>query len=160
MTVDEIIEVLKRQIDALDRRLEIRLCTFFLLDRLLPVPLVDVDRMQVVEFLVAADGVHIGVNTVPRADPVAADRHALPLSQRLHNFRLMLFHIKNRKINRSFHAVQVVVQTALGQYDQRSADTAQVQAVSDFLLKIILDLFDRALRFHVIKNRRVVFRDE
>ncbi len=116
--------------------------------------------MQVVEFLVAADGVHVRVNAVARADPVAADRHALPLGKRLHDLCVCLIHIQNGKVDCAFHTVQVVIQSTLRCDEQRCGYTAQVETISQLLLEVVLDLFDRTLRLHVVQKRRIPFGDE
>ena len=58
-------------------------------DDFLPVPLVDIDGVEVVQHLfVAADGVHVGIKPVPGVKIIAIQRHALPFGERMHDLRL------------------------------------------------------------------------
>ena len=67
------------------------LCSFG--DDLFPVPLVDIDGVQVVEILIAADRVHIGVDAMSRLDAVLTERHSLPFCKRLYDFHFQFVNI-------------------------------------------------------------------
>ena len=54
-------------------------------DDLFPVPLVNVNGVQVVDLFVAPDGVHIGEEALADVELVALEGKALPLGQRLHD---------------------------------------------------------------------------
>ena len=47
----------------------------------LPVPLVDIDRVYVVEFFIPSDGIHIGIETASRFRTVFSECHPLPLRE-------------------------------------------------------------------------------
>ena len=57
-------------------------------DNLLPVPLVNVDRVNVVKLLVAADRVHIGVKSVANRETVSFEGKSLPLCKGVHDLRV------------------------------------------------------------------------
>ena len=87
-------------------------------DHLFPVPLIDIDGMEIVHFFVAADGVHVGDKAVARAKLVFCQRHALPLRQRMHHGRIGRQR-RHVKADRALHAVQIVVQARGRVYEQR-----------------------------------------
>ena len=59
-------------------------------DNRLPVPLVDIQGMDVVELLVGAYGVHIGIDAVSRFDVVFSQREPLPFGQRMNHLGLCI----------------------------------------------------------------------
>ena len=62
-------------------KLEVIKVSVFLGDYLFPVPLVNVDRMNVVKLLVAANCVQVGIKTVAHGEAVALERKSLPLCE-------------------------------------------------------------------------------
>ena len=54
-------------------------------DDLFPVPLVNVNGVQVVDLFVTSDGVHIGEEALADVELVALEGKTLPLGQRLHD---------------------------------------------------------------------------
>ena len=52
-------------------------------DDLLPVPLIHIDGVGVIHFLIAADGIHVGEQALAHIELVFLQRQALPLSQRM-----------------------------------------------------------------------------
>jgi len=110
----------------------------FRCDDLLPIPLIDVDGVQVIQLLVAADGVHVGVNALAGMDVVAVERHALPLGQRMNDLRVCV-RARNIESDRAFHAVEVVVQAGIRLDEQRRGHAAQIQFAGKRILKHALD---------------------
>ena len=82
---------------------------FLTLDGAAPVPLVHIEGVDVVEFLVASDGVHVGVETIARTNFVFCKHQALPFGERVHHFSHLLSHVLDRKLYWAFHAVQIIV---------------------------------------------------
>ena len=58
-------------------------------DDLLPIPLVDVDGVEIVERLVAADGVHIGIQPFVHLKAVLFERQPLPFGEGVHDLPLL-----------------------------------------------------------------------
>ena len=125
----------------------------------LPVPLVDVDGVQVVQFFVPADGVHVGINALARMEVVAVQRHALPFRQRLHHLRVHACG-GDIKADGTLHAVQVVVQAGGGLHEQRRRHPLQVQRLRQMVLKSPLDQADSGLRFIKAQFRLITGRDK
>ena len=127
-------------------------------DNALPVPLVHVDAVQVVQFLVAADGVHIGHNALTGAEAVLVQGVALPLSQTVDDFCLLVQagHIER---NRALDAVQVIVQAAALHDKQGSRDALEVQRHAELLLKNRLDEADGLLGVIQTQKALVSFRN-
>ena len=86
---------------------------------LLPVPLVNVNRVEVVKILVTADSVHIGIYALTRRKTVFFQRESLPLCERMHDLCVSVdpFYIER---HRSFNSVQIIVQSRRRAYVQRS----------------------------------------
>ena len=84
----------------------------------LPVPLVHKDGMDVVCFLIAPDGVHIGIQTFAHGKAVVLQRHTFPFGQGMHDFH-RFSRFKHVESHRTLHTVEVVVQTALGRDHNR-----------------------------------------
>ena len=74
----------------------------------LPVPLIDKNRMNVVRFLVPADGVHVGIQSLARLKAVVPQGQPFPLGQRLHDLRRFT-RFQNIEGYRALHAIQVIV---------------------------------------------------
>ena len=123
-------------------------------DDLLPIPLIDVDGVQVIQLLVPADGVHVGVNALAGVDIVAIERHALPLGQRMDDLRVGV-RAGNIEADRALHAVEIVVQAGGRLDEQRRGHAAQIQFAGERILKHALDQADGALRFIQRKVRRI-----
>ncbi len=97
--------------------------TFF--DDSLPVPLIDIERVEVVHLLVGADSVHVGVDAAARLYVVFCQCESFPLCQRVHDLSLRFAHVLDRKSHRTLHTVEVIVDTQPLQDKERSGDTAQ-----------------------------------
>ena len=124
-------------------------------DDLFPVPLVYVDRVEVIQLLVPADGVHVGVEAGIGAEAVALQGQALPLCQRMDDLDLFS-DIGDIKGNGAFHAVEVIVDTAALADEQRGGDAGQVELQGEFALKGILDQLDGDFGLQDIQRRAVV----
>ena len=154
---DILLGVAERVIDALDRPLQRCLVPLLAGDDLLPVPLVNEHGMDVVGHLVAADGVHIGIQPLARAETVQFQSVALPFCKRMDNFQpLARAEIKG---HRALHAVEIVVQTACGIYKQRSGHADQVQLGCKIALKKVLHLFDGIFGLPQRKEGLIVLRN-
>ena len=74
-------------------------------DDLFPVPLVYIDRVDIVGDFIAADGVHIGVKSFAVCKAVFLERVALPLCKRLNNLSLPLILLLDAEADRAFNAI-------------------------------------------------------
>ena len=113
----------------------------FLGDHALPVPLVNVDAVQIVQLLVAADGVHIGDQTLTGAVAVLVQGIALPLGKAVNDLGVVV-QAGDIELHGALHAVQVVVQAAALRYKQGRGDAVQVQRQTQLFLKDRLDQSD------------------
>ena len=89
----------------------------------LPVPLVHVDGVDVIDVIVRTDGVHVGVKTCSRSEPVVRKRHALPLCKALDDLHRGLVHIADVETHRPLHSVEVIVDSAIRLHEQCRSDT-------------------------------------
>ena len=121
------------------------------LDDLFPVPLIHIDGVEVVHLLVAADGVHIGEQTLAGLEVVALQRQTLPLGQGMHHLALCA-HIRDIEGHRALHAIEVIVQTRILLHEQGSRNAPQIERLPQIHLEIALDELDCAL--HLIGRQR------
>ena len=77
----------------------------FAADDHLPVPLVHVGGVEIVEILVAADRVHVGVEAFARLKAVFSEREALPFRERLDNLEGGARKRLHVELNRALDAV-------------------------------------------------------
>ena len=70
-----------RSIDSLYDILQALQRAVFLPDNSLPVPLIHIERMQVVQFLVSTDSIHIGIDSVARLHIVFSQCQPFPFGQ-------------------------------------------------------------------------------
>ena len=113
-------------VDRIDRLVQEFAGPFLTGDRFFLVPLVHIDRVEVVQLFVAPDRIHIRIQAAAGFDSVLAERVALPFGQRLHDLGRLLVHIFQRETDPSFAPAQVVVQTGSREHEKRCRDTPQL----------------------------------
>ncbi len=128
-------------------------------DDLLPVPLVHVDRVNVVQLLVPADGVHVGVQPLPHRELVAIEGHALPLGQRVDHLGLPPGE-GDVKGDGALHAVQVVIQAGGCLHKQGRRHPAQTQGTPQIVLKQPLEQADGLLGIIQVQAGGIPRRDD
>ena len=122
--VNLLLDGFHRLVDRFDGRFQEVQVALFGAHRAFPVPLVDVERVDVVQLLVGADGVHVGVQPVSRGDLVGPQFHAFPFGQRVHHLGPAVAQIADRERHGALHAVQVVVDARARKDEQRRRDAA------------------------------------
>ena len=118
---------------------------------LLPIPLVDKDGMDIIRILVAAYGVHVGIDTLAGLEAVVLEGAALPLCERLDYFNIAV-HILYVERHRALNAVQCIVESGIRAHEKRRGDAGQVELNCEIPLKEILDLLDSHLSLPDIKQ--------
>ena len=90
--------------------------------------------MEIVQFLVPADGVHVGVQPLPHRELVAVEGQALPLGQGVDHLGVppRVGHVEG---HRALHAVEVVVQAGGRLHKQGGGHPAQVERTAQIVLK-------------------------
>ena len=89
---------------------------------LFPVPLIYIAGVKIIQLLIPADSVHIGIKTLSRLEAILFKSHSLPLGKRLNHlnpFSGKCIHIKS---NRTLHTVKVVIQSTGLFYKQGRRD--------------------------------------
>ena len=74
-------------------------------DDLLPVPLIYIDRVDVVGGLILADGTHVGVESLTGLKTVFLQGITLPFGQRLYDLCFAVSLCSNMEIYRTLHTV-------------------------------------------------------
>ena len=124
--------------DVLHRGVQILPGALVRVDDLLPVPLVHIHRVEVIQFLVPADGVHVGEQAVAGAETVLMQGQPLPLGQTVHHLGADAGG-GDVKAHRALHAVQVVVQAQGRVHEQGGGDPLEVQRRAQLDLEGLLD---------------------
>ena len=92
-------------IDTADDTFQKGSCSVVFRNDRLPVPLVYIERMEVVQFLIGTNGVHVGINAIARLYLVVGQRQPFPFRQRVYHFCLCFSHILDGKGDRTFDTV-------------------------------------------------------
>ena len=95
--------------------------------------------MQVVEFLIGTDSVHVRIDAVAWLYLVFGQTQPLPFGQRVNHLSLCVTQILDRERHCPLHAIQVVVDAKSLKHEQRSRHAAQSQFGGKVLLKEFLD---------------------
>ena len=85
--------------------------TFILCDDAFPIPLVNKDGMCIACYFITTDSIHIGVNTFAISEAVFLECVSFPFGKRLYDFCLSAVLFFDVKGNRTFHTVQVIIQS-------------------------------------------------
>ena len=115
-------------------------------DNSFPIPLVYIDRVQVIQGFISADGVHIGIQTLAGAEIITIQCHAFPLCQRMNNLCGCAC-CGNFKAYGAFYAAEIIVQTCMGVNEQRGGNTFQIQCLSQMFFKSVVNHADGILCF-------------
>ncbi len=111
-------------------------------DGLFPVPLVHIQGVDIVKFLVGTDGVHVGVQSESGVDIVNPELHSFPLCKRVDDFGSAVAKRFHGESHRTLRAVQVIVKSRSGEHEKRSSDAPEIQRRGKFLLEILFDSLD------------------
>ena len=114
--------------------------------------------MDVVGIVIAADGVHIGVDALAGVVAVTVECHALPLGKGLHDLGFLVADLLDGEFHLALHAVQIVVDAAALLHDKRCGHTVKGQCEAQRLLEQILDILDRVLGFAQCQRGRIILR--
>ena len=128
-----------------------------LADDSFPVPLVDVERVQIVQLFVGTYGVHVGIDARSRLNLVVGKSQTLPFSKRMHHLRLLVAEVFDGERNRTLHAVKVVVDAETLQNEEGSSDAAQMQLSGKVLLEEVFYQFDALLGLVYVEQGGVMF---
>ena len=122
----------------------------------LPVPLVDIERVQVAQLLVCANGVHVGVNAITGLHIVFGEGEALPLGQRVHHFGPGIAQILDGEIHSALFAAEVVVDAQTAQHKQRSRDATKPKGGRKVVGKELFNDFNALLGGVHVEQRTIV----
>ena len=122
----------------------------------LPVPLIDVEGMDVAQLLVGADGVHVSVDAVAGLHVILGKGQALPLGQRVHHFGACVAEVFDREIHSAFFTAEVVIDAQTAQHKQRGGDATEAQCRGKIVGKKLFDNFNALLRGVHVEQRAIV----
>ena len=90
--------------------------------------------MEIIQLLIPADGVHVGVQPLAHGELVAVQGHALPLGQGVDHLGVpaRVGHVEGHG---PLHAVQIVVQAGGRLHKQGGGHPAQVERTAQIVLK-------------------------
>ena len=73
--------------------------------------------MDIVRILIAADCVHIGIQSFPNGKSVSFQCMAFPFCQRMYNLYNTVILFADSERNRALHAIQIIVQSRFRCYE-------------------------------------------
>ena len=111
-------------------------------DYLLPIPLIHIDGMNVIKFLIRSQGIHICIDTSSRSKIHLSQLHPLPFCKRMHHLRLTGSHILNRKGHRPLDTVQIVIKSSSAHHDHGGSNPEKSKLSRKIFLEHILDSLD------------------
>ena len=123
----EILGAQDGSIDALHHILKMSQRALLACYHRLPVPLVHIERVEVIQLLVCTNGVHVGIDTVARLNVIFGQGQAFPFCQRVYHLCLCIAQILYGERHGALHAVEVIVYAETFQHKQGSCDAAQPQ---------------------------------
>ena len=115
--------------------------------------------MDIVDLLVPADGVHIGVKPLADIEIIVFQREPLPLREGMHHLR-GLPDRRDVEPDRTLHAVQIVVQARILPHEEGGGHAAQIELDGEVHLEGPLDIVDGQLGLVDGQPGAVVFGDE
>ena len=124
----------------------------------LPVPLIHIKTVQISQFFVSTDGIHIGVNAIAFCNLIFRQRQTLPLRQGVHHFCARIVQIFDGKIHRTLCSTQIIVDTQTAQHKKRCCDTTQTQCSGQVVGKKLFDDLDALFGFAHIEERTIVLK--
>ena len=145
--------------DGAHHGLEVVLGAVLLPDDLFPVPLIHIGRVEVVQLLVPANGVHVAVQALSYMEVIVLQGLALPFGQRLHHLGLdgPVLEVEG---DLALYAAQVIVQAGGSLQHQRGGDPGQVQSGAQRVCKQPLYRANGPLGIIQVQRRAVALRDD
>ena len=113
--------------------------------------------MEIVEFFVRPDGVHVGVDAVARLYAILRQRESFPLGKRVDHLSLGVTKVFNGEGHGTLHAVKVVVDAESLEHKERSRDTAQPKLGGKVLLEKVLNKLDAMLGLFGVEQLGIVY---
>ena len=90
--------------------------------------------MEIVQILVPADGIHVGVQALAGVELIALQSQTLPLGQRVDHHGGVV-HGPDVEGDGALHAVEVVVEAGAGLHEEGSGDPAQIEGTAQGLFQ-------------------------
>ncbi len=72
---------------------------------LFPVPLIDINGMDIIGILIPADRIHIGVQSFSDREAILSECHTFPFGKRMYDLHFSVFLFFQIECDRAFHAV-------------------------------------------------------
>eukprot|EP00965_Chrysotila_dentata_P260293 6213851-Pleurochrysis_carterae.AAC.3 len=126
-------------VDALNGGLQVLHVTVLCGDDLLPIPLVDVERMREVDVIIAAQAAHVGHKALAGRELIVVERPPLPLGERERDLELDVLEVARSEGGRTLNTVKIVVEAGVLGEEQRRRDALQVDVLLELLLEGRLD---------------------
>ena len=129
-----------------------------LCDHTFPVPLVHITGVQVIQLLIPADCVHVGVKAFTGFKAVLLKGHTFPFGKGVDNLQGLAGKTQHIKVHGPLRAVQVIVKTAAALHEQGGGNPLQVHFPSHLFLERVTYVFDCVLCLPDGKPGVIVFR--
>ena len=111
-------------------------------DYAFPVPLVNINGVDIVQILIGAKGVHISIDASARQHFKFGKLQSLPFGKRMNHLSLAFPHTFDRETDRALHPVEVIIDTCSGQHDHRGCHPEKGELGGQIVLKHSFDGLD------------------
>ena len=156
LLADGLLGIVHGLVDALDGLLQVLNVAILGINVLLPIELIDVQRMGKVDVVVTTKATEIRNKTLAGLDAVVVKSPPLPFGKREGNLEMGSGEITRLECSRAFHTVEVVVE-ARGPRDKHgSADTNEVDVGLEVVLQRGLAEAESLLELELVGKDRTV----
>ena len=121
-----------------------------------PIPLININGMGGIHWIIGSDGIHIGVEALTGFETEVGQGHAFPLGQGLHNLHFLIVHMAYLEGNRPFNSIQIVIDPGTGSHKKRRGDSGQIELKSQIGLECIFEFEYGSLGVFGIEKRFVI----
>ena len=122
-----------------------------------PVPLVNVEGVEVVKLFVGTNGVHVGIDAIAGLDIIVGKGESLPFGEGVNHLRFLVAQAFDGECYGALYTVEVVVDAKTLEYEQGCGDATQTQLCGEVGLKEVLDELYTLLGLLQVEKGLVVF---
>ena len=125
---------------------------------LFPVPLVHVEGVEVAQFLIGTDGVHVGVYAIAGRNVVFGEGEAFPFGEGVDDFCLPVAQILDWERDGAFAPAEVIVDAHSLQHKEGGGYPPESEFGGEVELEELFDSFDAQFGLWQVEQRLVSFR--
>ena len=150
LLLHRLLRIIEGLVNALDGLLQVLDVAILGINVLLPIELIDVERMGIVDIVVATEAAKVGDEALSGLDIVIMEGPALPLGKREGDFQMSSGEITRLESRRALGAVEVIVEAGGPGNKEGSADADQVNVGFEVVLEGRLAKLESLLELQLV----------